>query len=418
MEKRPYAVYLANTFMTPDQPGSLRTWQTARKLIEYGFDVTVVTTGTHYMTGRRDGSILRTFTRRLVDGIGIREVYAPADYRKSLFRRIWYSLIVGLGAWGVLMTDRRHPDVVIAATPPSTLGIAGWMAAVFRRSKFVYEVRDFQVDDAIALGLVRRGIVTRVALGVERFLYQQASVLTAVTPGIQRILTADKGIPSERIVLAPTGYDREIFSQLDADRETTVAVRRKELDWESRFVVLYAGALGLSYNIQTLLEAAWLLRDDGRFVFAIVGEGERRVEYEAQCDQRGMRNWQFFGAVPRREIPVLCASADVCVSMFPRDVLWEHVLGNKTFDYLGSGRPMVFAGAGDTAELLVDSGGGIVVPPEDPGRLAHALRTLADDPQRRKQMGNAGREYVRKVYDRQRLLEPLAKRVRALVEQP
>lgn len=401
-ERRPHIVYMTAYFLTPDQPGLMRAWQVARFLVERGYRVTVLTTGTHYMTARPIGRRTRHFSRRHVDGIDVIEVYGLTNYRDSLFRRMGYSITLAVFSF---LAGLRLPaiDVVLAATPPPTTPLLGWMLARLRRAKFVYEVRDFQIEDAIAVGFLKPGLLSRSVVATETWICQVADGIIAVTPGIKRILLKTRRVDSDKVAVVPNGYEGEVFERADFSRNV-----RTEFGWGARFIVLYAGSLGQTYDILTLIRAARLLREDPRFLFVIIGEGERKREYQRFCDDHSLTNCQFLPAQRRADIPVFCRAADACVSLFPRGDLWAHVLGNKVFDYLGSGTPMLYAGTGDTAELLERSGGGVVVPPQDPEALRDALLWLYEHPDDRHSMGERGREYVVAHHSRTVLLETLA----------
>lgn len=407
VQGRPHVVYMTAYFLTPDQPGLMRSWQVARFLVERGYKVTVLTTGTHYMTGERAEGRTRLFSKRSVDGVDVVEVYGLADYRRSLLRRMGYSITVALFSF-IAGLRLGSVDAVLAATPPPTTPLMGWMLARLRRAKFIYEVRDFQIEDAISVGFMKPGLLSKSVIAMETLLCRVADRIVAVTPGIKRILIETRGVAADDVAVVPNGYEAEIFDRADFSRDI-----RSELGWGDRFVVLYAGSLGQTYDVLTLMQTALSLKEDPRFFFVIVGAGERKPEYERFAEEHGLeKNCSFLPAQPRTDIPVFCRAADVCVSLFPKGELWTHVLGNKVFDYLGSGTPMVYSGAGDTAEIIERSGGGIVVPPQEPEALRDALLWLRERPHHVRDMGARGRDYVVEHHSRSVLLEKLDEQIK------
>jgi colanic acid biosynthesis glycosyl transferase WcaI len=158
-------------------------------------------------------------------------------------------------------------------------------------------------------------------------------------------------------------------------------------------------------SLDTLLEAARLLKANKDIGFLLVGAGERKPQYKSFCDEHDLTNVTFVDAKPRREMAVFHAVTDVCVHLTPAGDLWAGMLSNKVFDYLGHGSPLVFAGTGDTAELVRSSNGGVVIEPEEPAAFADAIRELAEDPERVEELGNNAREHMIENYQREDVLE-------------
>jgi len=406
--ERPLSIlFLTPYFLTPDQPGLLRSWQVARLLAERGHCVTVITTDTHYMTGAGQGQPTRASWRIGTGEIHVRYVSTPRDYRRKKTGRIGYML--GLTIGGLLtglLTGKQ--DVVLAATLPPTLPLIGLLLAIVRRAKFVYEVRDMMTDEAVVTGYLRNPLLIWVSYALESMLYRASDAIIAVTPGIKRII-ASRGVPESKITVVINGFEEELF----LDPPTDVNPRIDHC-WGERFVVLYTGAMGITRDLRTIVEAATLLRDDPGVLFAFLGDGEQRPELSALAAQRGLRNCQFLDTVPRKLVPAYCSAADVCVSLFPRKGLWHIILGNKTFDYLGSGRPMIFGGTGDTADLLRAAGAGLVIEPENPRALVEAIATLRADEAQRLEMGRRGKAYVMEKCSRRALTYALVEVIERL----
>ena len=204
------------------------------------------------------------------------------------------------------------------------------------------------------------------------------------------------------ITVNTNGYEPEVFEQAERDWDP-----RAEFGWGEKFVGVYAGGLTQAYDIPTLLRAAERLVARADIHIAIIGEGDRKAEYKTYVRDRGLQNVQFIDYQPRSKMPAILSAADVGVHLFPDDPLWSYVLGNKTFDYLGSGLPMVYAGTGDTAELIEEAEAGYVVAPEDDRALAEVLQQMADAPGEGRAKGQRGRRYVMMHYNRHALLARL-----------
>ena len=174
---------------------------------------------------------------------------------------------------------------------------------------------------------------------------------------------------------------------------------------------MYVGAHGVANNLDLLLEAASQVQQKGhsqvRFVF--VGDGPEKGELQRYSRSLALTNTVFREPVPKRSIPVVLAEADA-LAFILRDigVFRYGISSNKLFDYLASGRPVLFAC--EAANNIVDEAdSGLSVPPGDPTALAAAIIDLSlMSPERRGAMGHNGRAYVEQNHDYAMLARRLA----------
>jgi glycosyltransferase involved in cell wall biosynthesis len=219
-------------------------------------------------------------------------------------------------------------------------------------------------------------------------------VVTCTTRAFEDTV-AERGVGAEKRRLLPNGADVELFRPLP--RENTVAAGYPLGD---RFVVMYSGLLGIKHGLETILDAAELLREHEDVAFVIRGEGPRRQALEDRVAELGLENVLFGGELPIEDVPQLLARADVCVTNLLPDPYLEKIVSVKVFEYLACEKPVVGALRGEGARVLDESGGGITVAPGDAQAMAAAILELRDDPERRETLGKAGRRYVEEHYSR------------------
>ncbi len=165
--------------------------------------------------------------------------------------------------------------------------------------------------------------------------------------------------------------------------------------------MLYAGTHGLVHGMEVVLDAAERFkdRDDLRFVF--VGDGVAKPALERRVAESGLRHVEFHPSLPPERLVGTIRAADVCVATTRAHDFCGETIPVKLFDYLACGRPVVAAVSGDAAEVVRKSGGGIVVSPGDGSAMAGAIEQLIADPQRRRDLGRAGSDFVQRNYSRQ-----------------
>jgi colanic acid biosynthesis glycosyl transferase WcaI len=168
-----------------------------------------------------------------------------------------------------------------------------------------------------------------------------------------------------------------------------------ENDLAEKFVILYAGNIGLSQGLENVLLAAEKLsaRPDPFFVF--VGDGIGKPALVAEAQKRRLTNVRFLPFQPRVRLPEVLASADVSLVILKKGIGIQS-LPSKIFPILASGRPLLASvdEQSAVADLIKRSKAGICVPPEDPGRLAEAVETLRSSPEVCREFGRNGRRHA------------------------
>ena len=390
-------VLCLSQFFPPDGcEGSGRLHDAIRRLVVSGHVVTVVTGQISYLTGKP----FRDYGGRLVvretDSVGCRVIRLRSigGYHASLLRRALAFLIFMVMAALVALIQPR-PHVVLASSPPPTLGLVGALVGLIRGAPLVYEIRDLWVEDAAALGVVRGGVLLRLLRATERWIESSASILIPVTPGLAARLR-NRGTPSEKIMTIPNGVDVERFHP-DVDH----AAITSRLNLNDRFVVACAGALGYNNDLPVLVDAAERLRDVADVLILVIGDGSERIHAQNEASRRGLRNISFVGWVPKEEVPkYLCAAdAAICIAL---DSPVNHVAyANRAFDAMACGRPLICMIDGLLRELVEASNAGKFASPGSGDALARAVLDLRNvSAAERHAMGQRGRALVQKSFDR------------------
>ena len=362
----------------------------------------VITAGTHYMTGED----IRRNRRRLwsvepVHGFSVIKTYAPRGYRRSTTTRVLNY--VSYAAIALIAGMRQGKvDAVLMATDPMFIVPVGIILSKLRRAVLLIDERDLFPDTAVALGYLTSPTLTRAIESWFGHVRRKSRSILAATPGIKRALV-NQGIDAGKVFVLPnvrsTSFGPMVFME--------DAVRAKH-GWDSKFLALYAGSMGQANDVWTILKAAQLLNgkcSDAHFVF--IGDGEKKKDYLAYCSTTNLKNVSFLGALPWSETCGYLATANVTVSAAFNNPFWQCVLATKTLDSFLAGKAVVYAGSGDTADLIAAACAGRVVRSEDSAALAAALQSLAEQPETTRAMGAAARTYAASHFSRERLLETM-----------
>lgn len=391
-------IYLTQVFEVGKDPGSERHFYFCKYLARYGHTATAITSNVDYKAATVKYPGEGWCVRRQIESVSVYYVYSYANFRGSFKKRMWYYLTY-LGAALVAGLSVKSPDVIYAVSTPLTVGFLGYLLSRLKRVPFIFEVTDVWPDAAVAVGVLKNQLFICAARWLEMFCYRKSARIVALTEGIRDNII-NKGIPADKVVLITNGVDVSLFhssSFADADR----ARLRQELGIDGHFVCMYLGAHGAYNALETIIDAAEVLREHPRYLYVLVGDGDDKPRLQAISRERGLTNVRFLSPVPRIEAPALLQAADVFLLPNRRGEFYTMNLPNKLFDFLASGRPVVVAGQGESGDLVQRAGAGRVVMAEDGMAMAKAIVELADlSDAERAAMGESGRRYVLEHYNR------------------
>jgi glycosyltransferase involved in cell wall biosynthesis len=217
-------------------------------------------------------------------------------------------------------------------------------------------------------------------------------------------------VPEKKITFIPYGTDIDMFNPgIDGS-----SIRRK-LGLEDEFAVVYAGAMGQANDIYTVLRAAKRLNDEERIRFIFFGDGKERVNLQSEAGRLNLNNVVFVGICPKKEMPLVIASSDVCLAILQDVPMFRMPYPNKVFDYMAAGRATVLVIDGVIRDVIESSGGGVFVEPGNDELLAKTILELSKDPGRVKQMGANARAYLVKNLDRREKMDETLQLLTSLV---
>jgi glycosyltransferase involved in cell wall biosynthesis len=366
-------LYLHQFFTTRAGAGGTRSYEFARRFVERGHAVRMVTAG--------DG--VRTVDE--IEVVGVRGAYSdymPATSMSNARRMLAFARFAA-GATAAALRGPR-PDVVYATSPPLTMALPALAASLRWRAPLVFEVRDLWPEAPIQMGALRNPLAQRLARALERFVYRRSARIVALSPGIQAAL------PEEKTVLVPNAADLDLFAPAPPPSE---------------FRVSYFGALGEANDVTAAVEAARLL-PDVRFV--LMGDGKRRTELERSAPP----NVEFRRGT-KEEVAKLAAESSACLTLFKDVPVLATNSPNKLFDTFAAGRPAIVNTDGWMRELVEENDAGVYVRPGDAAELAEKLAWLRANPDVAERMGRNARALAEREFAR----DALAERALAVLEE-
>jgi glycosyltransferase involved in cell wall biosynthesis len=394
-----HILLIHQAFAALDEAGGTRHHELARYLAQRGHTVTIIASPLNYLSGQSSGHKPVWVERQSGgDGITILRVWTYPALHRSFFHRLvnFFSFMVSSFFVGL---NVRHVDLVWGTSPPLFQGITAWLLARLKRAPFVFEVRDLWPAFAIEVGVLHNPILIRLSLWLERFLYSHADRVIVNSPGyIQHVQRHG----AQHVELIPNGVDAAMFTPASRG-----AGFRAEYHLDDKFVVMYAGAHGMSNDLQVILKAADLLRTHNDLYFVLVGDGKEKTGLQALAIQMALPNLLFIDPKPKNEMAEVMAAADACIAILKPLEMYKTTYPNKVFDYMAAGRPVILAIDGVIRQVVEQAGCGLAVTPGSPESMAEAVLTLASDPKKSAAMGLAGRAYVEQNFNRGQVADRL-----------
>lgn len=395
-------LYINQYFPPEIEPSATKVHEVGRELAKTGHQVTVVTGFPNYPSG----SIPPAYRGKLVqtemwDGIRVlRTALFPASTSRFLLRMLNHLSFMVSSSLRSLGSGSC--DVVICSSPPLEIALAGVFISWLKRKPLVLEIRDLWPDEVIQLNLLQGRVQIAVAKWIERLAYRQANRVVPVSPRFVPYLLGE-GMPEQKIRVIINGTDIDLFRPPDT---VNLPPASHELDQEAtrpidKFVAIYAGTVGLTQHIETVLEAAQLLQEHEDICFILAGDGKEKPKLLEKQRQLGLANVQFLPIQPRKKIAAMIANADVCLIHTANEMIHTRIIPAKLFDYMAAGRPVVVGASGQARALVEQAQAGIAVPPEDAQGMAEAILRLYNNSKLRARLGANGRKYAEENFSRQ-----------------
>lgn len=398
-------------FLDPGDIGGSRMNQLAIIAAERGHKVTVIAGGVNYSTGKPYDYMRskKWVLKKHAPNIDLIRVRVSERYNKSFLGRLKGYLDFSLRASTRVLKLEKH-DVIITTSPPLFVGLPGRVTAFFKESKWIFEVRDLWPEFAVTTGVLKNKLLIRLAYLYEKSVYKKCDGLVVLTPAFKKDIIERYPHLEKKIQIFTNAAD---FNYIHPDQELRNKTRKK-LNLEGKIIFMYTGAHGLANGLDQVIKAATLLKKHKNVTFALIGDGMMKQKLINETKKEKLENVIFFNPVPKEEINAYLNAADVCMSILMPNKSFQKVYPNKVFDYMACAKPILNNIIGQTSELIEKAKCGINVEPKHPRDLAKAVLKLANRKDL-EDLGRNGHEYVRKNFDRMKIMNEYIDYVENLV---
>jgi colanic acid biosynthesis glycosyl transferase WcaI len=360
-------------------------------LASQGHQIEVITAFPYYPEWRvQDGYRGHVYQRQHVNGVTVRRVWHFVPSRaSSLVQRLAHDISFSLSAFlAGLFADPF--DVIYCACPPPTAALSAYLLSKIRRKSYVIKLADLASDAALSTGILTSGLVLRMAMAIEGFVYRGAERVICLCQGFVEKLKV-RGIPAEKLQVIPDWADTERIRPVS----TAKAFREANDLSTKQFLLLHTGNMGKKQNLMNVVRAAEMSQEEPALLWLLVGHGEERAKIQEEIARRKLANIRLLPLQPADRVAEMYSSADALILNQQASVR-DAVVPSKLLAYMAAGRAVLAAVAetSEAAQQVRRAKCGLLVPPDTPEALVAAALSLQREPSLRQDLGANGRAYV------------------------
>jgi len=398
MKKNIKILLLTEYFPPETGAGATRAFEHSKRWVNAGAEVTVLTCMPHYPTGiippKYKGKLLY---REEFEGVQIIRTFTYAVASKGFFKRFfaYFAFMVSSIVQGAIILGKY--DLLIATSPPFSIGISGLILSKLKKIPLVLEVRDLWPESLIQLGRIKSKMLIFILEWLELKIYNTAELIISVTDSYCPIISR-KGIDPNKIKVIKNGVDVDFFHPLEKDIELINKLKYKE-----KTIVSYFGNFGLSQPIDKIIDVARMIKDRKEIQFLLIGDGERRREIIMSIEKFDLVNVTILNSVSKEELRKYYSISDLMIVPLQNIPLFKTVIPSKIFEIMAMGKMILLGVEGEAKSIVESANSGRFFEPENAEDMKNKILEICNSKNRINEYGNHGRVFVENKFDRNKI---------------
>lgn len=309
--------------------------------------------------------------------------------KNPILRALRYSFNWIIQLWYGL-TEKNVDCVYLESTPPIQ-GMLGSFIKITRGISFVYCLQDIFPDSLAGTGLAKKGgILWKIGRVIETFTYRNADKIIVISEDFKKNIMA-KGVPEDKIVVVYNWVDQNAV--VDIPRERNKLIGKYGLD-PNKFYVTYCGNIGLTQNMEMLVEVAKAIEANEDIHFVLVGEGAFKKELEGIIEEKNIHNITLLPFQPYEDISHVFSLGDVGI-IISKPGVGANSVPSKTWSIMSASRPVLANfDENEIKSILQDNECGVFTKAGDKVAFTDAIIWLYENREKCKEYGKNGRQFV------------------------
>jgi glycosyltransferase involved in cell wall biosynthesis len=334
-----------------------------------------------------DGCLLHTGhpdTLRMKDRLPneLELVGAPKYNRKSSFTRVLSWLRYLLSTTWLILFSKKSDGFIVTSNPP-LLGIWFWVLTYLRKRPYIVLVYDIHPDVLIMMGVVTESnTIVKIWNWMNKKVYRDAKVVVTLGKYMANRLSRQNDINMDKLYVVPPWVDTDVIKPIEYDDNPLSRV----FNPDGKHIVLYSGNMGISHDIDTMLEAAKDLQNCDDILFLFIGGGEKYqdvVDYKAKYR---LNNMEVYPYQSEEDLPYTMALSSISLVALDNGAE-ELMVPSKAFHYMASGAAIIgiCQGKNELSNIIDSAECGVCVEPKNPSILVGAIKELINNKKQLKQ---------------------------------
>lgn len=352
-------LFLTDNFPPEVNAPANRTFEHCKEWVKNGVEVTVITCAPNFPKGEvYEGYKNSFFQKEDFEGIKVIRVWSYITANEGFIRRtldyMSYAIMAFLASLFV------KTDLIVATSPQFFTAVSGWLLSIFKKKKWVMEVRDLWPESIIAVGAMKRNLFIIFFEWLEGVLYKSANHIVVVTDAFKEKIVA-RGIQANKISVYKNGSNLKLFMPSDKPSDL---IEKHGL--EGKFVFAYVGTHGMAHGLHFILDAIEELQNKyPDIVFLFIGDGAEKKNLMQKANENKLTNSIFLDSVSKKEVVRYLSLMDVALVNLKRSDTFLTVIPSKIFEAAAMEKPILLGLEGETKNIIQKYNAGACFIPED-----------------------------------------------------
>lgn len=315
-----------------------------------------------------------------------------AEGKNPVMRALRYTLVcIKHFNRGVFAKDARSCDLMFISSTPPIQGAIAALVKKFRRIPLIYNLQDIFPDSLVGTGLAKKdGLLWKIGRVIENFTYRNADKIIVISEDFKRNIMA-KGVPEEKIEVIYNWVDEQAV--VHVPRSENKLFEKYNLD-PNKFYITYCGNIGLTQNMDLLLDVAKELSTENNIHFVLVGEGADKSRVQSRVEKENIDNISFLPFQPYEDISHVFSLGDVGL-IISKPGVGENSVPSKTWSIMSAERPVIANfDENEIRSMLNDNNCGIFTKAGDKEAFKKAILELYNNKDKAIQLGKNGRQFI------------------------
>jgi len=370
-----HILFLTDNFPPEGNAPATRTYEHAREWVKLGHKVTIITGAPNFPEGKVfDGYKNRWYSKSELNGIEVRRVKTYITANEGFAKRIldFMSFMVTSFFAGLF---QKKPDIIVATSPQFFCACSGWLLSVFKRTPFVFELRDIWPASITAVGVMKDSFVIRMLEKIELFLYNKADFIISVTHSFKKELIK-RGVNGNKIDVVLNGVDLTKYEPVEGKDQRLA----KQYNLENKFVAGYVGTHGMAHGLESIVAVAEQLKDYPDIIIVFAGGGANRKKVVDLVNKKKLKNVVLIDQQPKEIMSRIWSLCDISLVPLKNCELFKTVIPSKIFECMAMGIPTLMSvPEGEATDIIKKANSGLTVEPENVDKIVEGILKLKND---------------------------------------